>query len=179
MDESCEFCCQQRSVVYCGSDAAFLCLSCDRNIHSANALSKRHSRTLVCDQCHREPAVVRCLEEEVSLCQNCKCSGHTVPPSSLDHKRQAIDCYSGCPSAAEFSRIWSFFSFGQSAFNPELGFTALKEGDESLSCCQMSPIDYSTEDAAMATLDSFVEQFHGSESLKPPNDMVISKLQSS
>ncbi|MFS7897196.1 putative transcription factor interactor and regulator Znf-B family [Helianthus anomalus] len=40
-------------MVYCKSDEAYLCLSCDQNIHSANALSKCHSRTLVCDNAIR------------------------------------------------------------------------------------------------------------------------------
>lgn len=43
---------EQRLFVYCRSDAACLCLSCDRNVHSANALSRRHSRTLVCERCN-------------------------------------------------------------------------------------------------------------------------------
>lgn len=106
----CDFCGDERSVVYCRSDAASLCLSCDRNVHSANALSKRHTRTLLCGRCNLQPAVVRCIEEKVSLCQNCDWTGpgtSTSAPSSHSHKRKTIDCYSGCPSAAELSSIWS------------------------------------------------------------------------
>ncbi|KAL1211995.1 Zinc finger protein CONSTANS-LIKE 9 [Cardamine amara subsp. amara] len=76
MGYMCDFCGEQRSMVYCRSDAACLCLSCDRSVHSANALSKRHSRTLVCERCNAQPATVRCVEERVSLCQNCDWSGH-------------------------------------------------------------------------------------------------------
>ncbi|RZC65916.1 hypothetical protein C5167_009605 [Papaver somniferum] len=108
MGHLCDFCGEQRSIVYCRSDAACLCLSCDRNVHSANALSKRHSRTLVCERCNSHPASVRCIEENTSLCQNCDWNGHGGSNSSSGHKRQPINCYSGCPSASELSRIWSF-----------------------------------------------------------------------
>lgn len=95
-------------MVYCRSDSAALCLSCDRNVHSANALSRRHSRTLLCDRCSAQPAMVRCLEENASLCQNCDWNGHTAGSSAAGHNRQNINCYSGCPSSAELSRVWSF-----------------------------------------------------------------------
>lgn len=101
----CDFCGEQRPIVYCRSDVASLCLSCDRNIHSANALSRRHSRTLVCERCNSQPASVRCIEERITLCQNCDWIGHSNFPSD---KRRAVNCYSGCPSSAELSSIWSF-----------------------------------------------------------------------
>ncbi|CAN1345319.1 Zinc finger protein CONSTANS-LIKE 10 [Linum perenne] len=105
----CDFCGEQRSMVYCRSDAACLCLSCDRNVHAANALSKRHSRTLLCERCSSQPALVRCSEEKVSLCQNCNWMSHGTSNSAAStHKRQPINCYSGCPSASELSSIWSF-----------------------------------------------------------------------
>lgn len=104
----CDYCGEQRSMVYCRSDTAFLCLSCDRNVHSANALSKRHARTLVCERCNVQPACVRCIDEGVSLCQNCNLVGHDGSMNSSFHKQQSIDYYSGCPSASELSKIWSF-----------------------------------------------------------------------
>ncbi|KAF8737553.1 hypothetical protein HU200_014100 [Digitaria exilis] len=108
MASLCDFCGKLRSMIYCRSDAASLCLSCDRNVHSANALSRRHTRTLLCDRCGSQPAAVRCVEENTSLCQNCDWNGHDAASGSTGHKRQAINCYSGCPSSAELSRIWSF-----------------------------------------------------------------------
>lgn len=95
-------------MVYCRSDAACLCLSCDRNIHSANALSRRHSRTLVCERCNSQPAVTRCVEESISLCQSCDWIAHSASNSASTHKKQTVNCYSGCPSAVELSKIWSF-----------------------------------------------------------------------
>lgn len=129
----CEFCGNQRSIVYCRSDAACLCLSCDRNVHSANALSKRHSRTLLCERCNSQPALVRCAEERVSLCQNCDWIGHGTSTSASSHKRQTINCYSGCPSASELSSIWSFVldfpSVGESACEQELGLMSITDNN--------------------------------------------------
>ena len=130
----CDFCGEQRSMVYCRSDAACLCLSCDRNVHSANALSKRHSRTLLCERCNSQPALVRCAEEKLSLCQNCDWTGHGASTSTSSHKRQTINCYSGCPSAAELSSIWSFVldspSAGESTCEQEMGLMSLTENGE-------------------------------------------------
>ncbi|KAL5581676.1 hypothetical protein UlMin_014118 [Ulmus minor] len=131
MGYTCDFCGDQRSMVYCRSDAACLCLSCDRNVHSANILSKRHSRTLICERCNSQPAFVRCVEERVSLCQNCDWMGHGASNSPSAHKRQSISCYSGCPSAAELSSIWSFVldfpSAGESACEEEMGLMSIHE----------------------------------------------------
>ncbi|XP_010524630.1 PREDICTED: zinc finger protein CONSTANS-LIKE 10-like [Tarenaya hassleriana] len=133
MGYMCDFCGEQRSMVYCRSDAACLCLSCDRNVHSANALSKRHSRTLVCEKCNSQPASVRCTEERVSLCQNCDWSVHggASNPSSAHHKRQNVNCYSGCPSSEEFASIWSFVSdlssAGQSVCEEEMALMSITD----------------------------------------------------
>nr|AGI62032.1 CONSTANS-like 8 [Erycina pusilla] len=108
MGPLCEFCGDQRSMVYCNSDAASLCLSCDRNVHSANALSRRHSRTLLCERCSSRPATIRCIDERISLCHNCDWNGHSVFASASRHKKQTIGCYTGCPSATELANIWSF-----------------------------------------------------------------------
>ncbi|KAK8541642.1 hypothetical protein V6N12_014269 [Hibiscus sabdariffa] len=137
MGYACDFCGDQRPVVYCRSDAACLCLSCDRNVHSANALSKRHSRTLLCERCNSQPAFVRCAEERVSLCQNCDWMGHGTSTSNSTHNRQAVNCYSGCPSSTELSSIWPFFqqspSAGQSTCEQELGLMSINENMESTS----------------------------------------------
>lgn len=130
MGYMCDFCGNQRSIVYCRSDAAALCLSCDRSVHSANALSRRHSRTLLCDRCHSQAAFVRCPEENISLCQNCDYVGHSSSASISSRKRQPINCYSDCPTAAELSSIWSFVldlpSVGDSC-EQELGLMSISE----------------------------------------------------
>ncbi|KAM0959052.1 hypothetical protein EV1_024071 [Malus domestica] len=131
MGYMCDYCQVQRSMVHCRSDAACLCLSCDRNVHSANALSRRHLRTLICERCNSQPALVRCTEERVSLCQNCDWMGHQASTSASGHKRQTLNCYSGCPSSAELSSIWSFVSDlpsnGESACEQEMGLMSIAE----------------------------------------------------
>ncbi|KAH1108400.1 hypothetical protein J1N35_012168 [Gossypium stocksii] len=137
MGYNCDFCGHQRPVVYCRSDAACLCLSCDRNVHSANALSRRHSRTLLCERCNSQPALVRCTEERVSLCENCDWIGHGTSTSNSTHKRQTINCYSGCPSSAELSSLWPFFwqspAPGESTCEKELGLMSITENIETAS----------------------------------------------
>ncbi|KAF8391478.1 hypothetical protein HHK36_023783 [Tetracentron sinense] len=105
MEPICEFCGVARALVYCKSDTARLCLHCDGYVHSANALSRRHLRSLICDKCDSQPAILRCVEDELSLCQSCDWNGNSC--SGPGHHRQTLNFYSGCPSPAELSRIWS------------------------------------------------------------------------
>uniref|UniRef100_A0A804JGF5 B box-type domain-containing protein n=1 Tax=Musa acuminata subsp. malaccensis TaxID=214687 RepID=A0A804JGF5_MUSAM len=77
MEPLCELCGAQRGLVYCKSDAARLCLPCDAFIHSANALSRRHLRALICDHCLTQHAAVGCLDDRHSLCQSCYRAGPT------------------------------------------------------------------------------------------------------
>ncbi|KAI8557937.1 hypothetical protein RHMOL_Rhmol04G0049600 [Rhododendron molle] len=136
MGHLCDFCGEQRSMVYCRSDAACLCLSCDLNVHSANALSRRHSRTLVCGRCTSQPSFVRCVEENISLCQNCDWLGHIGSTSASTHKKQTVNCYSGCPSAEELSTIWSFV-----LDEPSLGDETCEKGMSSMSINDKSLIN--------------------------------------
>ncbi|XP_020583947.1 LOW QUALITY PROTEIN: zinc finger protein CONSTANS-LIKE 9 [Phalaenopsis equestris] len=135
MGSYCDFCGDQRSMVYCRSDSASLCLSCDRNVHSANALSRRHSRTLLCDRCYLQPATVRCIEESISLCHNCDWNGHSSFTSASGHKKQTITCYSGCPSAAELANLWSFVSefppMADSSCEQGMGLMSINENSAS------------------------------------------------
>ncbi|PSR96457.1 Zinc finger protein like [Actinidia chinensis var. chinensis] len=133
----CDFCGEQRSIVYCRSDAASLCFSCDHSVHSANALSRRHFRTLVCDRCNSQPAFIRCVTEKISLCQNCDWLGHAGSTSASRHQRQAVNCYSGCPSSAELSTIWPFVSdipsVGDSTCEKEM--SSMRISDKSVTNC--------------------------------------------
>ncbi|KAH0669927.1 hypothetical protein KY285_024068 [Solanum tuberosum] len=159
MGHICEFCGEQRSIVYCRSDAACLCLSCDRNVHSANALSQRHSRTLLCERCNSQPAIVRRVEEKVSLCKNCDSIGHAGSGTGSMHNRQALSSYTGCPSAAELSTIWSFL-----LDNPLGGDSTCEKRMGSMSIIDNRPTDsrapqgtFSSQDAS-ATVE--VSEMH-------------------
>ncbi|XP_075480858.1 putative zinc finger protein CONSTANS-LIKE 11 isoform X2 [Primulina tabacum] len=106
---ACDFCGVVRALVYCKSDAARLCLQCDGCVHSANCLSRKHLRSLICDKCNSQAAVLRCLDEDLCFCQTCDhgCRVGGVGSSGPGHDRLKLNFYSGCPSPVEFSKIWS------------------------------------------------------------------------
>ncbi|THF94018.1 hypothetical protein TEA_020427 [Camellia sinensis var. sinensis] len=87
------------------TDAAYLCLSCDAKVHSANALSNRHPRTPVCEACRYRPAHVRCSDHRMFMCHGCDCSLHK---DSSQHQKQVISSFMGCPSAKDFAVLWGF-----------------------------------------------------------------------
>ncbi|XP_039013985.1 putative zinc finger protein At1g68190 [Hibiscus syriacus] len=129
MEKVCEFCTTSRPVVYCKSDAAHLCLSCDAKVHSANALSNRHLRTLLCDSCGLFPSHVCCFDHRMFLCPGCDQSVHDA--SSQNHQRRAISNYLGCPSAKDFAALWGF-EINESDNNP------LQDQSLSNSCISMN-----------------------------------------
>ncbi|KAG4148970.1 hypothetical protein ERO13_D05G316200v2 [Gossypium hirsutum] len=131
MEKSCEFCTTSRPVVYCKSDAAHLCLSCDAKVHSANALSNRHLRTLLCDLCRHRPSHVCCFNHRMFLCRGCDQSLHDVSSHHL-HQRRAVSSYLGCPSAKDFAALWGF------ELN-ELDNNATQDQALSNSCISMNP----------------------------------------
>ncbi|KAF7080152.1 hypothetical protein CFC21_084270 [Triticum aestivum] len=176
MGALCDFCGEQRPTIYCRSDAASLCLSCDRNVHSANTLSQRHMRTLLCDRCASQPAAVRCLEENTSLCQNCDWSGHAATSMAAVHLRQTINCYSGCPSSEELARIWSFdFDAPSAAAEPncEEGISMMSINDSGVSNHCGVQQDCSLLDIANSSLMSDPPT---SEKLKSEDEMNLQPL---
>ncbi|KAI5579785.1 hypothetical protein BDE02_08G112600 [Populus trichocarpa] len=105
MEKVCEFCMALRPVVYCNADAAYLCLSCDAKVHSANALFNRHLRTLLCDSCRNHPAYAQCLDHRMLMCLGCDRCLHEV---SSHHQKRLVSSYLGCPSAKDFASLWGF-----------------------------------------------------------------------
>lgn len=71
--KSCELCkCTAR--IYCESDQASLCWTCDAKVHSANFLVARHLRSLLCHSCKSPTpwsASGEKLGRTVSLCERC------------------------------------------------------------------------------------------------------------
>lgn len=124
MENICEFCMALRPIVYCKSDAARLCLSCDAKVHSANALSSRHPRTLVCEACRRQPVYVRCFDHEMFMCRSCDNNHH----ASSQHQKKVVRSYVGCPSALDFAALWGFDlneSENKSSFKDHYVFTSV------------------------------------------------------
>ncbi|XP_055802446.1 putative zinc finger protein At1g68190 isoform X3 [Solanum dulcamara] len=105
MEKTCEFCMLLKPVVYCEADAAHLCLSCDAKVHSANALSNRHPRTLVCESCGHNLAYIRCSDHQTFMCRDCDRRHHDL---SSQHQRKVITSYMGSPSAKYLAALWGF-----------------------------------------------------------------------
>ncbi|KAH9306384.1 hypothetical protein KI387_010788, partial [Taxus chinensis] len=74
------------------------------HVHSANALSERHARTLLCDMCNVQPAVVQCINHRLFLCQNCDKDTHFS--SESQHRKRFLNSYTGCPSATQLANLW-------------------------------------------------------------------------
>ncbi|CAN8256170.1 unnamed protein product [Cochlearia groenlandica] len=49
MAHACDTCRTTTCTVYCHADSAYLCTSCDAQVHSANRVASRHKRVLVCE----------------------------------------------------------------------------------------------------------------------------------
>ncbi|XP_072972456.1 zinc finger protein CONSTANS-LIKE 14-like [Typha angustifolia] len=91
----CDYCGEAAAVLHCRADAARLCLTCDRHVHAANALSRKHVRSPLCDACASHPAASRAAPSAAFLCTGCDCeSGAGKIP---------IEGFSGCPSALEIA----------------------------------------------------------------------------
>ncbi|OWM76249.1 zinc finger protein CONSTANS-LIKE 14 isoform X2 [Punica granatum] len=102
----CDFCSERAAVLYCRADSAKLCLFCDQHVHSANLLSRKHTRSQICDNCSAEPVSVRCSTDNLVLCHECDWDAHGSCPVSASHDRTPVEGFSGCPSAPELAALW-------------------------------------------------------------------------
>ncbi|KAK9089628.1 hypothetical protein Scep_028710 [Stephania cephalantha] len=99
MTHLCDLCkASSTALIFCGSDDARLCRSCDARVHSANALSRRHVRAFLCELCFSKPAVIRCLEDEISLCEICELS-NGFHCCEKKHRRPNVESFWGSGSA--------------------------------------------------------------------------------
>ncbi|KAF5754521.1 putative transcription factor interactor and regulator Znf-B family [Helianthus annuus] len=72
--KTCELC-KSAAKIYCDSDQASLCWTCDNKVHSANFLVARHSRSLLCRKCQSTTPWTASGEKlgpsAVSICEKC------------------------------------------------------------------------------------------------------------
>ncbi|KAJ9168959.1 hypothetical protein P3X46_020432 [Hevea brasiliensis] len=71
--KKCELC-DSLAKIYCESDQASLCWDCDANVHCANFLVSKHSRTLLCHLCQSFTPWTASgpkFSPTVSVCENC------------------------------------------------------------------------------------------------------------
>lgn len=105
----CEYCHSKAAVLFCRADSAKLCLLCDQQVHSANALSLKHIRSQICDNCRAEPASIQCLTDNLALCQNCDWDSHNSKCSvSSLHNRTLIHGFMDCPPVIQLASLFGF-----------------------------------------------------------------------
>ncbi|KAJ0243592.1 CCT domain-containing protein [Hirschfeldia incana] len=93
--QACDTCRSAACTVYCRADSAYLCTSCDAQIHAANRLASRHERVRVCQSCERAPAAFFCKADAASLCTACDSQIHSANPLARRHQRVPILPISG------------------------------------------------------------------------------------
>ncbi|XP_019412802.1 PREDICTED: putative zinc finger protein CONSTANS-LIKE 11 isoform X2 [Lupinus angustifolius] len=80
MNKKCELC-KGPARIFCESDQATLCWDCDTQVHAANFLVARHSRTLLCRACHSPTpwnASGARLGNTISFCHRCAAEEETA-----------------------------------------------------------------------------------------------------
>ncbi|XP_076960081.1 uncharacterized protein LOC143636349 [Bidens hawaiensis] len=102
--KSCELC-KSSAKIYCESDQASLCWTCDSKVHSANFLVARHSRSLLCRLCQSLTAWTAAGEKlgpsAVSVCENCvREEGNDVDDAN---ENQVVPLSYTAPSASSSS----------------------------------------------------------------------------
>lgn len=93
--QACDTCRSAACTVYCRADSAYLCTSCDAQVHAANRLASRHERVRVCESCERAPAAFFCKADAASLCTACDSEIHSANPLARRHQRVPILPISG------------------------------------------------------------------------------------
>eukprot|EP00262_Sarcandra_glabra_P014934 TRINITY_DN44_c0_g1_i1.p1 TRINITY_DN44_c0_g1~~TRINITY_DN44_c0_g1_i1.p1 ORF type:complete len:369 (-),score=-1.58 TRINITY_DN44_c0_g1_i1:205-1311(-) len=85
--KACYSCKTAPALLFCRADSAFLCLSCDSKVHSANKLASRHERVWMCEVCEQAPASVTCKADAAALCVSCDADIHSANPLARRHER--------------------------------------------------------------------------------------------
>ncbi|XP_068664073.1 zinc finger protein CONSTANS-LIKE 13-like isoform X2 [Aristolochia californica] len=104
----CDHCNEKKALLYCRADSAKLCISCDRQVHSANAIFSKHFRAHLCNICRDQPASILCASHQQLLCSNCDFDAHLPSLEAHQHNRRPLEPFSGCPSATELSSLFGF-----------------------------------------------------------------------
>ncbi|XP_020232400.1 B-box domain protein 31-like isoform X2 [Cajanus cajan] len=123
MKANCELC-KAPARIFCDSDQATLCWSCDAKVHTANFLVARHSRTLLCRTCLSPTpwnASGATLPSAATLCHLCAANDHQFD-------NQVVPWSSSAPppssSSSECSSFTASKNHHQHAFVSESETTA-------------------------------------------------------
>lgn len=96
----CDSCKSAAAALFCQADSAFLCVSCDSDIHAANKLASRHARVWLCEVCEQAPAHVTCKADAAALCVSCDRDIHSANPLAQRHERVPVTPFYETVSAA-------------------------------------------------------------------------------
>lgn len=75
---TCDACHAAACNLYCQTDSAYLCFSCDEYIHAANPQALQHRRVLVCSECENASAAFTCKTDAASHCISCDVEIHSA-----------------------------------------------------------------------------------------------------
>nr|AAX20015.1 CONSTANS-like b [Pisum sativum] len=89
----CDSCKSTKATLFCRSDSAFLCITCDSNIQAANKLASRHHRVTLCEVCEQAPAHVTCKADAAALCVSCDHDIHSANPPASRHERIPLNTF--------------------------------------------------------------------------------------
>lgn len=93
--KNCELC-KSTARIYCDSDRASLCWTCDAQVHSANFLVAKHSRSLLCKIC-QSPTKWSAFGEKLSpstasICGICDVEGVSNDHDKIKERVGGNDC---------------------------------------------------------------------------------------
>lgn len=97
----CELCNEEASL-YCGSDSAFLCWSCDARVHGANFLVARHVRHTLCSECNGlagDTFFGVGFQPHRLICRSCSSEVESETSTDHDSKSSSSSCVSTTESA--------------------------------------------------------------------------------
>ncbi|KAF5207363.1 Zinc finger protein constans [Thalictrum thalictroides] len=102
----CDSCKSSSALLFCRADSAFLCISCDSKIHTANKLASRHERVWMCEVCEQAPASVTCKADAAALCVTCDRDIHSANPLARRHERfPVVPFYESAASAIKSNAV--------------------------------------------------------------------------
>ncbi|XP_037468028.1 zinc finger protein HD1-like isoform X2 [Triticum dicoccoides] len=101
----CDGCCAVPSVVYCRADSAYLCASCDAQIHAANRVASRHERVLLSEAYKHAPVVLECHADAAALCAAYEAQVHYTNLLAAMHQRVPVVSHpaAAIPAASLFA----------------------------------------------------------------------------
>ncbi|GFP91014.1 B-box zinc finger protein 20 [Phtheirospermum japonicum] len=97
MKIQCDVCGKEAETVFCTTDEAALCHSCDNRVHNANKLANNHpcfsllnpqfKQSPLCDIYQERQVLLFCQEDRALLCRECDVPTHKANKLTKKHNR--------------------------------------------------------------------------------------------